>query len=289
MAITNSKDAGFALALDGGGTGCRAVLVDPDGQEIGRGQGGPANVNSDRDGALAAILDACQQALGGRVGADRVTAVMGLAGAEVSQAHDWLVPQLPFANARVVQDAVTAMVGALDGEDGIVAALGTGSVYSRRLDGKDIVVGGRGPIIGDQGGGNWLGRQLLARALETADGLHDRSPLMAEVLDKMGGVSGIITFAATARAADFAAHAPLVIQQADDPAARVILAEAERSIAAYIDRLQPADAALPVAFNGGLGRIFAGRLAGRWPMTEAKGSPLDGALLMARELVRQTA
>lgn len=285
MPITGSTSGtGFALALDGGGTGCRAILVDPHGREIGRGQGGPANVNSDRQGALAAILAACDQAMAGqRVQPAQVSAVLGLAGAEVSGASDWLTPQLPFARARVVQDAVTAMVGALDGADGIVAAIGTGSVFSRRHQGADLVIGGRGPILGDQGSGNWLGRRLLSRALEAADGVRPMTPLLALILDQLGGISGIITFAATARAADFATHAPALVEAADDPAAQAILSRAEAGIAAFIDHLQ-VNPPLPVAFTGGLGRIFAARLAGRWPMIEAKGSPLDGALLMAREL-----
>lgn len=283
MPITRTSGAGFALALDGGGTGCRAILIDPEGREIGRGQGGPANVNSDRQGALTAILRACDQAIAGQVQPAQISAVLGLAGAEVSGARDWLEPQLPFARARVVQDAVTAMVGALDGADGIVAAIGTGSVFSRRHQGADLVIGGRGPILGDQGSGNWLGRQLLSAALEAADGLQPMTPLLAELLDRLGGISGIITFGATARAADFAAHAPLLVQSADDPAAAAILTRAEAGIATFIDRLQVTPA-LPVAFNGGLGRIFAARMAGRWPIIEAKGSPLDGALLMAREL-----
>lgn len=282
MAISRSE--GLALALDGGGTGCRAVLIGPDGQEIGRGTAGPANVNSDRDGALAAILQASGQAMAGQANPAQVSAVLGLAGAEVSGARDWLLPHLPFHRARVVQDAVTAMVGALDGADGIVAALGTGSVYARRHQGADLVVGGRGPILGDHGGGNWLGRQVLSHALRAADGFRPMTPLLADLLERMGGISGIIGFAATARAADFAAHArPVVEQVSTDPAAQAIMTEADAAVAASIDRLQP-ETPLPVAFNGGLGRIFAARLAGRWPIIEAKGSPLDGAILMAREL-----
>ncbi|MFV0300252.1 MAG: BadF/BadG/BcrA/BcrD ATPase family protein [Paracoccus sp. (in: a-proteobacteria)] len=282
MPITRADRLLFALALDGGGSGCRAVLVDPAGQEICRGTGGPANVNSDRQGALGAIMAACGQALGG-VAPGRVAAVLGLAGAEVSGASDWLVPQLPFGRARVVQDAVTATVGALAGRDGIVAAIGTGSVFSRRLAGADRVIGGRGPILGDQASGNWLGRQLLAHALEAADGLRPVTPLIAGVLDRLGGISGIIAFAAIARAADFAAHAPLLIEQAKDPAAAAILGRADAEIAGFIDHLQ-GDEPLPVAFSGGLGAAFALRLAGRWPIVEPAGSPLDGALLMAREL-----
>ena len=73
------------------------------------------------------------------------------------------------------------------------------------------------------------------------------------------------------------------VPPADDPAAQAMLSQAEAGIASFIDHLQVIPA-LPVAFNGGLGRIFAARMAGRWPIVGAKGSPLGGALLMAREL-----
>ncbi|AUH64584.1 BadF/BadG/BcrA/BcrD ATPase family protein [Paracoccus zhejiangensis] len=283
MPITKPEPALFALALDGGGSGCRALLVDPAGQVIGRGEGGPANVNSDRQGALTAILAACDQALAGRAEPGQVAAVLGLAGAEVSGARDWLTPHLPFARVRVVQDAVTATMGALGGADGIVAAIGTGSVFSRQIGGETTVIGGRGPILGDQASGNWLGRQLLAHALEAADGLHPVTPLVADLLAQMGGISGIITFAASARAADFATHAPMLMERADDPAALTVLSRADAGIAAFIDRLQP-EVPLPVAFSGGLGAGFARRLAGRWTILDPKGSPLDGALRMARDL-----
>ena len=46
----------FFLGLDGGGTGCRAVLADLRGHEIGRAEGGPANINSDPQGALDTLL-----------------------------------------------------------------------------------------------------------------------------------------------------------------------------------------------------------------------------------------
>ncbi len=53
----------FFLGIDGGGTGCRAALADADGLIIGQGQGGPANINTDVEGAAVNILAATAQAL----------------------------------------------------------------------------------------------------------------------------------------------------------------------------------------------------------------------------------
>lgn len=270
------------LGLDGGGTGCRAVLTDAAGRVMGRGEGGPANVMSDRDGALSSIGATIASALGG-TDPGRVTACLALAGAEVSDAARWLPPLLPFARLRVVQDAEAATAGALGQRDGIVAALGTGSVFSRRRDGVVAIIGGRGAALGDEGGGAWLGRMLLARALRCHDGLHPHTPLTRSVLDQMGGVAGIIAFARDARGADLADQARALFAQDDDPAALVILKRADAEIADYITALQT-DPPLPVVFTGGLGPIFAARLAARWAILSPAGSPLDGALELARAI-----
>ena len=51
------------LGLDGGGTGCRAAICDHAGQLLGRGEGGPANINSDPQGATVSILAAATAAM----------------------------------------------------------------------------------------------------------------------------------------------------------------------------------------------------------------------------------
>ena len=276
----------LALGIDGGGTGCRAILADASCRVIGRGTAGPANINSDPVGALAAIQDAAAQALGGR-DACRVAATLGLAGAEVSGAGPDLAAQLPFGRVQVVQDAATALAGALGDadSDGIVAAIGTGSVFARRLGGRLRVIGGRGPILGDEAGGNWLGRRLLTGALRAADGLAPMGALVRAVLDRHGGIGGVIRFAATATPADFGAGCALLLAHPGDPLTDALLAEADAQIGAYLAVLQQdAPTALPVALTGGLAEVFAPRLSGAWPLRPAAGTALDGALTMAQAL-----
>lgn len=268
------------LGLDGGGTGCRAVLTDADGTVLGRGEGGPANVMSDPDGAVAA-LRACAAAALGEYDPAQVTAVLGLAGANTSNAAEWLPPLLPFGRVRVVQDAQTAAAGALGVEDGIVAAMGTGSVFIRQLGGEVVTIGGWGPILGDEGSGNWLGRRFLAHVLRASDGLAAETPLTRATIARHAGRSGIVGFARTASGADFAAEARHIQSDIDDPAAQELLADAAQIVAQSIAVLQQ-KGPLPVAFTGGLGPLYARLLQGRWPQREPLGSPLDGALRLAR-------
>lgn len=269
------------LGIDGGGTGCRAAVCDASGQILGEGQGGPANIASDYSGARENILSAARAALPTTARLEDLQAVLGLAGANVGQMAARLAADLPFRSARVESDALIAVKGALQGSDGVVASLGTGSVFAVQRAGKVRQIGGWGLILGDEGSGAWLGRTLLATALRAIDGFVPASPLTTALLDEMGGTDGVIDFAQSARPVDFARLAPRLVGS-DDPAACAILARADAEIAAAIDLLAGADR-LPVVFLGGLGGLFAQRLSGRWQVTPPLGTALEGALWMARQ------
>ncbi|MBL8560842.1 MAG: ATPase [Gemmobacter sp.] len=269
------------LGIDGGGTGCRAVASDAAGHVLGRGSAGPANVNTDLAGTRANVLAAAEAALAGADPA-RVTAVLGLAGANIRSAAEALCRSLPFARTRVVTDAVTAARGALGGEDGIVAAMGTGSVFAVQRGGEMRQFGGRGFLLGDEGSGAVLGRALLARALRAEDGFAEMTPLLRSILAEFGGIEGVIRFATTARPAEFGALAPR-LTGSDDAAATAIFGAAVAEVRSILDTLQ-GPAPLPVTFLGGLGPAYAAQLGSLWTIRPALGSGVEGALAMARAL-----
>lgn len=270
------------LGIDGGGTGCRAAASDAADCILGHGTAGPANVNTDLPGTRANVLAAAGEALAGR-DPKHVVAVLGLAGANVRSAAEALRASLPFAHIRIVSDAVTAARGALGASDGIVAAMGTGSVFAVQRGGVMRQFGGRGFLLGDEGSGAVLGRALLSRALRAEDGFAEMTPLLRSLLEEFDGVEGVIRFATTARPAEFGALAPRLIDSLD-PAAEAIFGAAVAELRSILATLQGA-APLPVTFLGGLGPAYAARLAGLWTIRPALGSGVDGALAMARALV----
>lgn len=274
----------FYLGIDGGGTGCRAVLADADGKVLGQGTGGPANIRSDLQGSLHSVLDATRAAIAGRdIALGQIVAALGLAGANVSAVADAFRDQLPFARAQVVSDGVTATRGALGQSDGVLAAIGTGSVFSVQYQGQTRQVGGRGFMLGDEGSGARLGRALLADALRADDGLLPMTPLLADVLSEFGGGEAIISWGFRATPREYAAMAPR-LAGSQDPAARAIMVRAAGQIRSIIAALQPTGQILPVTYIGGLGPIYAALLQGDWPEAAAIGSGAEGALNLAYAL-----
>ena len=70
---------------------------------------------------------------------------------------------------------------------GVVIVAGTGSIaYGRDGDGRAARSGGWGYVIGDEGGGFWIGRSALRAVVRQFDGRGPRTVLTEMVLESMG-------------------------------------------------------------------------------------------------------
>ncbi len=89
----------------------------------------------------------------------------------------------------ITTDAMTALFGAFEGEDGIILISGTGSVLYGYSEGKITRVGGWGRIIGDEGSGYWIGRRALNLVTKEFDEIKEegkRSLLSKMFFEKFG-------------------------------------------------------------------------------------------------------
>ncbi len=88
----------------------------------------------------------------------------------------------------VSNDAVTAHLGALGGEPGVVIVAGTGVIaLAVGADGRWARADGLGSRLGDDGGGYWIGRRGLAAALRARDGRPGGSPeLLRHAVGRFG-------------------------------------------------------------------------------------------------------
>ena len=257
------KHIPYRIAVDGGGTGCRAILTDGTATILGRATGGPANIGADTPGALAHIIEAAEQAavnagLGVAV-LSEARAVLGLAGANSLANREALYNALPFGEVRIVSDAVTALQGALGDGDGVMAIVGTGSAFIRRTGETIEIVGGRGFMLSDHAGGARLGRELLEEALLAVDGMAASSGLIDAVLAQFNNDAREITaFSRHATAADYAAFAPFVFEWAmeGDPVGLSITERACDSIRRGLDRLSVEELGR-FSMTGGLANTYA--------------------------------
>jgi glucosamine kinase len=267
------------IGIDGGGSSCRfALLAGGRRQEIVL---GPANVHSDREGAIGTLHAGLAElvAMAGDLSGARLHA--GLAGVLTEDDARRVAAALPVARARVTDDRPTTMRGALGPGNGTVAAIGTGSFFGRQAGGARRFVGGWGYQLGDEASGAWLGRRLLSATLHAADGLRPASPLAKAVIDRFGGTPGIVAFAKDARPADMAGLAARLIEDRRDPVAAELLREGADWVLRVIRALgwMPEE---PLCLLGGLGPHYAPLLD--VPVAAPQGTALDGALALAAEI-----
>jgi N-acetylglucosamine kinase-like BadF-type ATPase len=162
--------ATYYLGLDGGGTKTAACILDADRRELGRGQGGPCNIaTGPLESLRESVLTAARQALlAASLPPDtRFEAVCaGVAGFTAkhrrAEFHRILTESIPANLHRVEPDFVVAFWGATEGAPGVIVIAGTGAVaYGRNEAGKSYRFDGRGFLVGDAGGGFYIGRNAL--------------------------------------------------------------------------------------------------------------------------------
>ncbi|MFA5899501.1 MAG: BadF/BadG/BcrA/BcrD ATPase family protein [Hyphomicrobium sp.] len=284
--------AGTALLLgvDGGGTGCRARLTGINGDVLGEGAAGPANIRFGIKESFAAVLQATQACLdeAGLTLADTdIVACLALAGAsEPTHLAAARAYNLPFFHTLLTTDAHAACVGAHGGRNGGIVVVGTGSVGWGIVGGREYRVGGWGFPVSDEGSGAWLGCEAARRVLWAYDGRAQWTGLTKKLLERFeGDPHAIVRWMGQARPRDFAALAPLVLQYAARGDA--VGCELMTTAAQHVDVMAGQLAALGVprlALAGGLAASIEAWLA---PATQEllvppQGDALSGALLLAR-------
>ena len=284
----------YAIGVDGGGTGCRVVLVDPLGRVVGRATGGPSNIASNFEGALgnirAAIDIASNEAGITGLSSQKIAAVLGLAGANVGDHAKNLIARLGFAKCDVVSDALISLDGALGGENGTGAMIGTGSVFASRFNDEFRQLGGWGFQVGDQASGARIGRSVLQETLLAHDGIRTHSDLTRAMIARFGTAAGVTEFARKAAPGDYATLAPLVAERGTlgDIVALDILNDAMSYICKAIDAVSYAPT-LPVVLIGGLSQVLAPFLPETMKsrLVAAKGNAIDGAQRLALRLLNE--
>ncbi len=284
----------YLIGVDGGGTGTRVRLARADGVAVAQAESGPSGLALGITQAWAAICDAIGLAFvqAGLAPAPPQRCAIGLGLAGVHNQH-WarqFAGADPGFGAFVLEsDATTTLLGAHHGQPGSVVAIGTGSVGQALLrDGSYREIGGWGFPSGDEASGGWIGLRAVNHMQQVLDGRRPASEFAQALATACGGARDAIqVWLGHASQTSYAALAPIVVAfAADDPAARAILQDAGREVAAIASALDPAGE-LPLALCGGLGAPLRAYLPGELlaRSVDPRGDAASGALrLIERHL-----
>lgn len=149
----------------------------------------------------------------------------------------WTVPPLAVL---VVSDSIAWQVGAFGGGDGVALAVGTGAVAVGLLDGRVARADGFGLLLGDDGGGAWVGREALRAAVRGHEALR---VVGTQRCGPTGDWPGLAHRAdGTARLASLVPDVRRLAEEGD-PGAMGILDRAAAALGATLDELDPPAAA----------------------------------------------
>ena len=291
-----SDGASLLLAVDAGGSGTRAVVVERDGTCLGYGLGPAGNPTSaGPQDALGAIAGAARAALrqADRPASELGDVLVALAGSRDLLPPDELAGAIGVtggaARLRTVPDILAMYHSGAAEPTGCVVAAGTGSVAARVVDGELVrVFGGSGWLLGDAGSGFDVGHRVARAVVADLDGIGPATTLTDLLLGELGirrddrpvrgrvvALAGLMDVLYARRPVALARYAPLAFGAADDPVAAAIVARAQDKVAGLITAARGRGRPGPLVLGGSV--MNHGVLGRGRSRTEALGSALAGA------------
>jgi N-acetylglucosamine kinase-like BadF-type ATPase len=305
----------LVIGVDGGASSTTALLAEAEtGRVLGRGAGGPSNIQAVGEAAAlrelnAAVAGAFAAAQVGR--APVAAAALGLAGIDLDGTdviRGWASLVDLAGKVSIANDAKLLFAAGTPDGWGVAVIAGTGSI-ALTLDraGREARAGGWGYLMGDEGSAFRLGLQGLRAACRAADGVGEPTMILPAFLAKLGSKDPRDFIPAVYRGswdkAAIAGLAPRMIElaTAGDPTARAIFEtetlELARTIAGAVASGGLPRDGVPVALSGGLlvnsmpfrERVLANlRGCGVTPgPVGLVDEPALGAVVLARQLLGQ--
>lgn len=283
------------LGIDGGGTACRAAVIDEEGDVVFLAQGGAANFSSTPTKTLHRSIE---QALKLAPTVQQICGCFaGLVHEEARQQAARIVGlTIPGIPVSLMPDYAAALRASPE-ETTVCVIAGTGSIVCSKSSTGFVKSGGGGPLLGDEGSGFAYGRHLIREFLRTGEGPEK---LLVEIRKKLGTIESnevlgrIYTSAAPAAlVASFAAsffrdvtagaeYAKSALEQETKLLAKTVMLHLERYHSTEIEPM--------ISLAGSIWKRKAARDAfenalpksARWALVEKP--PVIGAALLARDI-----
>lgn len=279
--------------IDGGGTKTIVQITTLEGKILGKEKGGPSNIASDTEESWHSVSVTLQKTLdqiGLKSSEVQLYGGGGFAGAEVPSALErFLQIAQGFENFIVKTDAYTSCLGAHQNQDGAIVTVGTATVAYAIAKGKSSKIGGWGFPQDDQGGGSWIGLQIISEMLQAMDGRKPKTYLTESLYNhlKAQGCDPML-WAVGAHPAQFGSLVPWLVHEAKGGSdeANIFLNKAAMVVSHIAESLLKGDfKGLPLCLLGGMADILLPRMdpAIQKLIVPAKGTSLDGAFYLSLE------
>ncbi len=292
----NNKE--LFLGIDGGGSKCKAIVMNENDEILGTGISGPGNPLHGFEQATNSITESAQLALKDagleHIQLNELNAGVGLAGVNLPALYDQMKAwQHPFKQMFLAHDLLIACLGAHHSNNGAVIISGTGSCGFSCIDGQEVLIGGHGFPQGDKGSGAWFGLQATKQVLLSLDGIVESSLMNDVLLDKLSctNATSIVEAIAGKKATFYAQLANLVFdaaEQGDKVALAIVEEGAEyiNSIARTLLARKPARISMLGGLTPRLQSCLDKNLQGQ--LSEPLSAPEVGSVLFARqEILKQ--
>ena len=299
----------YYIGIDGGGTKTSFSCYNDEGEHLATVELGTTHVAQVTDEEAQKILKTGVMTLLKELSINPEAAIVkigaGLAGYGINQLFREKIErncQSAFSGFTYVisNDAEVALLGALDGRDGILLVAGTGSIGYAKENEAFYRVGGWGNVLGDEGSAFWIAKQILHTFTCQSDGRLPRTALYQLVKDtlQLTHDGDIVKYAADHLYSERTKTAQLaklgeVLLQANDPSMAEIYREAGKQLATLANALakqfNTSQAVIPVSTIGGvwkagevLTKSFQNHLEIGLKYTPAQYSATYGAYLLAK-------
>jgi N-acetylglucosamine kinase-like BadF-type ATPase len=306
--------ASHVIGIDGGASSTTALLAEAEtGRVIGRGAGGPSNIQAVGETAALKELNSAVAAAFAAAHLPRASvaaAALGLAGIDIDGTdviRGWSSLVGLAGKISIGNDARLLFAAGTPEGWGVAVVAGTGSIaFALGRDGKEARAGGWGYLMGDEGSAFRLGLLGLRAACRCADGIGEPTKLLPSYLARLGTKDPRAFIPAVYRGAwdkaAIAGLAPVVLDLAaagDETAQRIFESETmelARTVAGAIANGGLPTEGVPIALTGGLvlhNAPFRERLLSNLPACGVTPGPVGlvndpalGALVLARKLLR---
>ncbi|GLS25165.1 BadF/BadG/BcrA/BcrD ATPase family protein [Marinibactrum halimedae] len=288
--MTTTSEAVFFVGIDAGGTHCRATLQASNGQTLGEGRSGPANIANNFEQSLHSMVSAVTNAIeNADLPSDTLQNVVvgaGVAGLHLPDLKEKLSQwDHPFKAFYFTTDLWIATLAAHGKPEGAMIILGTGFSALGLINQEVYAIGGYGFPINANGSGSWFGLEAVKAVLLAVDEVGPSTQLTEKLLANHTALS-LATVLQNAPAQQFAQFAPLVFEcaQAGDDVSLSLIRDAAEFVQRVMQRFIH-QGIHNIAFCGGVAPVLMPWLDASFTdyIVPAKAKPEHGALLFAQQ------